>query len=90
MEQLYTVTITETLKMDVEVAAESLLQAEQIVNDSWRNSDYILDADNFVDVDFKAKPAVQESILARLEDAKKQAVTQPPKPKQTKRTEPER
>lgn len=79
----YTVTITETLKMDVEVDADSQEDAEQIANDNWRNSEYILDADNFVEVDFKAKPPqkepVKESILARLAVAKKQAAAQTPK-----------
>lgn len=45
----YDVTITETLKMTVTV------EAEQMVSDNWRNQEYILDADNFTGVDFKAK-----------------------------------
>ena len=51
----YTVTITETLKMNVEVEAEDEFEAEQIVSDRWHNSEYILDADNFTNVDFKAR-----------------------------------
>jgi hypothetical protein len=51
----YDVTITETLKMTVTVEAESQLKAEQMVSDNWRNQEYILDADNFTGVDFKAK-----------------------------------
>ena len=51
----YDVTITETLKMTVTVKAESQLEAEQIVSDNWRNQEYILDADNFAGVDFKAR-----------------------------------
>ena len=51
----YDVTITETLKMTVTVEAESQLEAEQMVSDNWRNQEYILDADNFTGVDFKAR-----------------------------------
>lgn len=50
----YDVTITETLKMTVTVEAESQLEAEQMVSDNWRNQEYILDADNFTGVAFKA------------------------------------
>ena len=46
----FNVTITETLKMVVEVEAQNQQQAEQIVSDRWRNSEYILDADNFCEV----------------------------------------
>lgn len=53
----YEVTIQETLKMKVVVEAASRAEAEQLVSDRWRNSEYILDADNFVGVDFKAKVA---------------------------------
>ena len=51
----YDVTITETLKMTVNVEAESQMEAEQMVSDNWRNQEYILDADNFTGVDFKAR-----------------------------------
>ena len=50
----FNVTITETLKMVVEVEAQNQQQAEQIVSDRWRNSEYILDADNFCEVEFTA------------------------------------
>ena len=56
----YNVTITETLKMTVTVEAESQLEAEQMVSDNWRNQEYILDADNFTGVDFKAKRCSRE------------------------------
>lgn len=52
----FKVTITETLKMTVEVEAEDKYEAEQMVSDSWRESQYILDADNFVGVAFEAAP----------------------------------
>ena len=47
-------TITETLKRTVEVAATDQHEAEQMVSDGWHNSKYILDADNFVAVEFEA------------------------------------
>ena len=35
----YKVTITETLKMTVEVEAKDRWEAEQLVADNWRNGD---------------------------------------------------
>lgn len=51
----FDVTITETLKVTVTVEADSQLEAEQLVSDRWNNSEYILDAENFIGADFKAK-----------------------------------
>lgn len=51
----YNVTITETLKKTVEVEAESLEDAKEKVNDEWKDGIYILDADNFTDVQFEAQ-----------------------------------
>lgn len=53
----YKVTITETLKMNVVVEAEDQFEAEQIVSDRWHNGEYILDADNFIEVDFDSEEA---------------------------------
>ena len=50
----FNITITETLKMVVEVEAQNQQQAEQIVSDKWKNSEYILNADNFFGVEFTA------------------------------------
>ena len=50
----YRVEITETLKLVVEVEADNPDQAEQIVFDAWHNSEYILGAENFDGVEFKA------------------------------------
>lgn len=50
----YEVTITETLEMTVEVEAKNRLEAEQIISDRWRNGDYILDAETFQGVTFRA------------------------------------
>lgn len=52
----YEVTITETLAMTVTVEAENSEQARQMVNDQWRNSEYVLDADHFKGVNFTARP----------------------------------
>jgi len=52
---LFDVTITETLKMTVQVEAEDLLEAEQMVSANWHKQEYILDADNFTGVEFEAK-----------------------------------
>jgi len=54
MAKTFDVTITETLKMVVNVNADSKEEAEQIVADNWKAGEYILDADNFVEVDFGA------------------------------------
>ena len=51
----YKVTITETLKKTVFVEAGSQNEAEQIVADKWAKGEYILDADNFMDVDYEAE-----------------------------------
>lgn len=61
----YDVTITETLKMTVTVEAESQLEAEQMVFDNWRNQEYILDADNFTGVDFKARRRTRSRDMER-------------------------
>ena len=54
----FRVTITETSKMTIEVEADDQQQAEQIVSDGWHRSEYVLDADNFVGVEFEAVPVV--------------------------------
>ena len=48
----YDITIRETLEMTVTVEAESREEARQIVADRWKNSEDILDADSFKDVEF--------------------------------------
>lgn len=50
----YKVEIMETLRHVVEVKAGNQQMAEQIVNDKWKDGEYILDADNFAGVEFKA------------------------------------
>ena len=51
----YEVTITETLQKTVEVEADSREKAEKQVEQKWNDSEYILDADSFVGVDFSAR-----------------------------------
>ena len=50
----FEVEITETLRRTVTVEAADRDEAEQIVSDNWKNSEYVLDADNFVSVEFEA------------------------------------
>lgn len=50
----FDVTITETLRLTVSVEASSKEEAQQMVNDQWRAGDHVLDADNFVDVEFES------------------------------------
>ena len=52
----YKVEIMEILRHVVEVEAGNQKMAEQIVNDRWKDGEYILDADNFAGVEFKAVP----------------------------------
>ena len=51
----YEVTITETLQKTVEIEAASREQAEELVERKWNDSEYILDAEAFVGVDFDAR-----------------------------------
>ena len=63
----YKVTITETSKMTVFVEANSQDEAEQIVADRWAEGEYILDADNFVDVDYEAEDAAPKQEMSYAE-----------------------
>ena len=51
----YAVTITDTLQKTVEIEANSNAEAEAMVEARWNDSEYILDADSFVGVDFSAR-----------------------------------
>lgn len=48
----YTITITETLQTNVTVGADSLDEAECIVEEQWRAGEHILDAEKFTGVTF--------------------------------------
>ena len=56
----YKVKITETLEKIVEVEARNKREAEQIVSDAWHKSEYILDAEDFKGVTFKAEPPARK------------------------------
>ena len=58
--KVFNVTITETLKRTVQIEADNRNEAEQIVLDNWMGSEYILDAECFSSVEFKAE-AIQKS-----------------------------
>ena len=51
----YAVKITETLEKVVCVQAHNREEAEEIAEENWNNSEYILDAENFVCARFEAK-----------------------------------
>jgi len=55
----YRVEITEMLQKTVEVKANSRKEAEEKVEDQWKNCEHVLDAENFVGVEFIA---ISESI----------------------------
>ena len=55
----YDVTITEKLQTVVTVEANTKEEAEQMVSDQWRSGDHVLDADNFVDVEFEGQENVE-------------------------------
>ena len=52
----YKVQITETLTREVYVEADNLEDAQQIVEDKYRNQEIVLDADDFTFVDFNTSP----------------------------------
>ena len=48
----YDITIRETLEMTVTVEAASREEDRRMVEERWKNGEYILDADSFKDVEF--------------------------------------
>lgn len=48
----FEVEITETLQKTVTIRAKSRAEAEALAEKRWKNEELVLDADNFVDVDF--------------------------------------
>jgi hypothetical protein len=59
----YKVQIQETLSLTVEVKAKNELEAEEKVSQAYYNSEYILDAENFVGVDFTVMPAKKREAI---------------------------
>jgi hypothetical protein len=56
----FKVTITETLKKEVEVEASSLDEAEGIAEDDWNHERHVLDPSHFFGVSFSAAPIRRE------------------------------
>ena len=54
--------------MTVPNEAESLAEAEQMAEENWNRSQYILDADHFVGADFKAKECVRDKGSRAVEE----------------------
>ena len=48
----YDITIRETLEMTVTVEAASREEDRRMVEERWKNGEYILDAESFKDVEF--------------------------------------
>ncbi len=65
----YKVTITETLQKTVSIEAESREEAERLIEDMWKNSEIILDSDDFYDVSYavgKEKEIEKENTMEVL------------------------
>lgn len=54
----YAVKVTETLEKIVYVQAENMYNAEEIAQEQYNRGEYILDADNFVGVEFEIESEV--------------------------------
>ena len=61
----YKVTITEKLEMTVEVKASSRCEAEQLVEERWSESEYVLDASHFTGALFTAELPPRERGMER-------------------------
>ena len=56
----FKVEITETLRRVVEVEAANICEAADIVEDMWKNSEVVLDADDFDEVEFCARKVTEQ------------------------------
>lgn len=56
----YKVEIKETLVREVEIEAESIEDAEQKIEDKWKNEEIVLNADDFSFVDYSARPTITQ------------------------------
>lgn len=63
--KIYQVAITEKLQMTVEVEASSRYEAERLVEQQYKRSDYVLNADHFAGVEFKAAPPQKDRGMER-------------------------
>lgn len=59
--KMYEVTITETLQRTILIRAECQEEAEEAIEDTWKEERYVLNADDFVGVKFEAKEHVREN-----------------------------
>lgn len=48
----YQVVVTETLERTITVEARNAAEAKEIVEQQWRNSDHVLDSDDYAGVKF--------------------------------------
>lgn len=69
----YKVTITETLSREVETEADSRIEAEDKVHDEWADGKYVLDADDFREVEFEASESLPEKMKVVLLEPDKMA-----------------
>mgnify|MGYP000632565944 FL=1 len=70
-------TITETLKLTVSVEASSKEEAQQMVSDQWHAGDHILDADNFVEVEFESNDGKEISAERAPDDTLEVLMVEP-------------
>lgn len=61
--QWFDVTITERLELVVRVEARSSAEAEQIVIDDWKRSEYVLGPECFAGVEFDSKPVDDRTVV---------------------------
>ena len=73
----FDVTITETLKLTVSVEASSKEEAQQMVSDQWHAGDHILDADNFVEVEFESNDGREISVERAQDDTLEVLMVEP-------------
>ena len=61
----YKVNIIETLQMEVEIEADSASAAKDLVERGWKDGNYVLDADNFKQVNFTSRSAERSRSYVR-------------------------
>lgn len=57
----FDVAVTETSVRHVRCFAETAIEAEQLISDRWDDGKIVLDADDFVEVEYKAEEATTET-----------------------------
>lgn len=62
----YEVTITETLQKTVSIEAESREEAERLIEDMWKDSEIILDSDDFYDVAYTASKEIEKENMIEV------------------------